>query len=155
MHRRRRTLQAEDQINLTSLLDLTFVLLIAFMIVAPTMRPQIDVQVPSNVPNTTAGANDENSTIITIAKKKEGQTLDRIYVTRKGRGDTRITDMDQLVELLTDIRKRDRSGKPRVVIEVGRKVPSETFIQVIGACQKAGIEKVDIPTEPPGATPSR
>ena len=139
------------EINLTSLLDLTFVLLIAFMIVAPTLRPQIDVKVPENVPGTQAGTTNEDAIVITIGAKADDQALDRIYVTRKGRGDERITDMNNLVELLRDAKLR--SPKVSVSIQVDGQVPSETFIRVIGACQEAEIEGVEIPTEPPPKRP--
>lgn len=145
MARRPRSLKPMDQINLTSLLDLTFVLLIAFMIIAPTLRPEIKVNLPEEVDGTTGGQPDDNTVVVTIDKRPKGTSLDRIYVTVKGKRSERIKDMDELILLLRSAKLRE--PKTNVTIELDKEVPSQTFVKVIGACREAGIDEVAIPTD--------
>lgn len=48
MRRRTRTQLPEASINLTSLLDITFVLLIAFMVVAPAVKYNVPLDLPKS-----------------------------------------------------------------------------------------------------------
>lgn len=146
MHRHRRAMESMSEINLTSLLDLTFVLLIAFMIVAPSLQSQVDVKIPEDVPGAMPASKDPDTIIITVAKPDEGSTLDRIYITRKGRTAERVTDIDDLVQQL--IQARMRNVKTSVSVEVDDQAPAGALIRVYGACQTAGFEEIAVPTKP-------
>ena len=145
MARRNRTLKAMDQINLTSMLDLTFVLLLAFMIIAPSLRPEVKIDLPQDVESPEAGQADQDTIIISIGKKEQGATLDRIYLTAKNKKSERVQDMDELIEYLKNAKLRD--PKTNVTVEVDRAAPSESLIRVIGACRAAGIDAVSIPID--------
>lgn len=142
-------MQAMDQINLTSLLDLTFVLLIAFMIVAPALRPELKVNVPQVDEGTSVGKTDPDTIIITIAKKEEGREFARVYMTRKGQKTRteRETDLKELSEKLADAKLRN--PKVSVTIECDGLADAQTFFRVLGACQAAGLETIDVPVERP------
>ena len=134
------------EINLTSLLDLTFVLLIAFMIVAPALQSQVNVSLPDKVPDPDTGMKEPDSIIISIAKPEKDSTLDNIYITRKGREAERVTDMDKLVEQL--IQARNRDIEIGVSVEVDDQAPAGALIRVYSACQEAGFEEIAVPTKP-------
>ena len=150
MARRRRPLEQMDQINLTSMLDLTFVLLIAFMIVAPALRPEIPVEIPEVEEGTKTGkTNDENTIIITIKKKEPGREFARVYTTRTGRRTKTELEVDlkELSDKLGDA--KTRNPKVTVTIECDGAADAQTLFRVLGACSAAGIHDVSVPVERP------
>lgn len=124
-------------INLTSLLDLTFVLLIAFMIVAPALKHGIKIDLPkvdadSIVP--------KKAYSIVIKKRKTGESESNIYLNEKR------VDLDEIFEKLQANYERD--PEIDVLIESDKSVLWDDFAKVLGAVRKAGVRNIGLVTEP-------
>ncbi len=77
--RHRSQLDAIDEINMTPLIDLTFLLLIIFMITAPLLEYGVDVSPPEMNADELP---DENSRVINL-EKSGNIVFDRLTVTRE------------------------------------------------------------------------
>lgn len=145
MRRHRRDLAPIAQINLTSLLDVTFVLLIAFIIVAPTLKYGIELDLPTIREG--APQLEHNQTqlyTITIPAPTAGHVQ---YFLNDSPA--------SLEEIENRLRIQRLQGRqPAVEIQADRTLPYEAFVQVVAALRRAGIEAVALPVETkPIATP--
>ncbi|GAB4313849.1 MAG: protein TolR [Candidatus Sumerlaeia bacterium] len=142
--RRRQRIEPMSHFNLTSLMDVTFILLIAFMIVAPSLKHGIELDLPEINADTLPARNEKTLTVVIQAKRPE-EDQERIFLDVEGRSE-RVT--------LTDLRARLEAlqgggRKINVTVEPDRRVPSERLLEVIYTLQQAGIENIGIPTTPP------
>lgn len=138
MRRHRRDLKPVADINLTSLLDVSFVLLIAFMIVAPSLKYGIDLDLPT----LKEGA---------PQLKGDQQQLFTISLPKPAAGGQQYL-MNDTPSALKDIEERLRlqkkqGSKVAVEINADKEVAYDTFIQVVAAVRRAGIESVGLPVE--------
>lgn len=121
----RRTVKPE--VNFVNLIDVTMVLLIIFMITAPTMQEWIDLDLPS------AKASRTNiSEGIVISVKKDGV----VYIDR-----TKVAAGD-FADRFDEIWKK-RSGEP-VYVRGDREVPYGAVVEIIGYVKKLGGENVGL-----------
>lgn len=136
--RRRSTLQPLAQINLTSLLDLTFMLLITFIIIAPTLKHGISI----DLPEVQAAKLDvqQKPLTITIRKLEPDEDMERIYL------DGERIDLDSLGERVAGA--YEKNPKLSVIIESDRLVRYGTFAQVVSVIQKAGVTDIGLVTQP-------
>ena len=105
----------KPDVNFINLIDVTLVLLIIFMITAPTMQEWIDLDLPS------AKASRTNiSEGIVISVKKDGV----VYIDR-----TRVK-MGDFAKRFDDVWKK-RSGEP-VYVRGDREVPYGAVVEIIG-----------------------
>src|ERR1041385_4287576 len=126
---RRRMLPTAD-INVTSLVDVAFVLLIIFMITAPMMQGGVPIQLP----------------------KAEGQPLaanEGIIVTvdRQGRifvDQTRVSYEDFRASFRALVAKR---GTSNVYLRADRRGTYGDVVRVIAAMRAAGVSKINLTTE--------
>ena len=131
----RNSLVTLSDINITPLLDLAFVLLIIFVITTPLLEQSINLKLP------TGGRPDRllnKSDIRTVEISPQG-----IYML-----DRRRIFIDQLEAELT----RDFKANPNLVVyiradENGR---NKDLYAVIDRCQRNGITRYSLRTEPPG-----
>jgi len=125
-------------ISLTSMMDVTFNLLIAFMIVAPTLKHGVEIDLPQVA---ATNLKPKNSITVAIRKAPERGEDERFYI-----DDARVS-LDDLTEKLAALYK----GKSDVdvMLEADRTVPYEVVAQTLYAMQKAGVEGVGLVTEPP------
>jgi biopolymer transport protein TolR len=145
MRRHRQELQPFTEMNVTNLLDTAFTLLMAFMIVAPSIKHGIDLEMPQ-----TSGQiidKDETKTITVIIESAEEGGEDRVYIEDPDEGDKarRVS----LEELSSDL-ERQKMTYPQldVFLEVDRRVTYETFAKTLGTIKRSGIEDVGLVTEP-------
>jgi biopolymer transport protein TolR len=123
--RTRRSVKPE--VNFINLIDVTLVLLIIFMITAPTMQEWIDLDLP------TAKASKSNiSEGIVVSVKKDGT----IYIDRDKIGSA---DFNRKFD---EVWKK-RSGEP-VYVRGDREVPYGTVVEIIGYVKKLGGENVGL-----------
>ena len=145
MRRHRRGAKPVAEINLTSLLDVTFVLLIAFMIMAPSLKYGVEIDLPGMSQGAPQLSTDQsNLATISISKSmagEAGQTGPRSFMLDG--------DMLELNALETRLRERNLAsdGKLAVEINADKDIPYEAFVQVIGALRRAGIEGVGLPVD--------
>lgn len=145
MKRHRRANKPVAEINLTSLLDVTFVLLIAFMIISPSVKYGVEV----NLPTMQQGApqiesSEANVATITIAKSmvvEPGSSQIRMFML-----DGELLELDALEKQLRE-RNLAAQGKLAVEIQADRDIPYDSFVQVVGALRRAGIEGIGLPVE--------
>ena len=135
--RRSSNLQPINTISLTSLMDVTFNLLIAFMIVAPTLKHGMKLDLPEVE---ASNLKPKKSLMVVIRKAPEAGEEERIYL-----NDRRVS-IEELTENLSAVyeKKTDQD----VLIEADRTIPYELVAQVLNAIQKAGVETVGLVTEP-------
>lgn len=143
MKRHRRPLEPMNQINLTSLLDVAFVLLIAFMIVAPSIKYGLDLDLPTlreGAPQ--LGQNQANLFTIVVPRPVDGRQEFFMNDTP-----SQLADIENRLAM-----QRKSGGKVAVEIQADRDVSYDTFIQVVAAVRRAGVEAVGLPVEPATVT---
>lgn len=119
-------------INVTSLVDVTIVLLIIFMIVAPISQGGVEVRLPQ-----TESAPLPSSEAILVSVNDEG----RVY----------IDEAEIRPEALGDVLEQVRSsrGLARVYVRADEANSYGRVMQVMGQLRTAGFENVGLVTEPP------
>lgn len=138
MRRHRKALTPVTEINLTSMLDVAFVLLIAFMIVAPQLKHGIDLQLPT-VADGGAGLTSSDPAVYTILVPKPENGQQEFYMNDMP---SQLADIEQRLRL-----QREGGKKVAVEIQADQGVSYDTFIQVVAAVRRAGIEAVGLPVE--------
>ncbi len=137
---RRRSARQMAEINVTPMVDVMLVLLIIFMVAAPLLT----VGVPVNLPNTKAGAlndNDQKPLEITISAK--GQ----IYIQETP------VDLETLVPKLVAMSHNNH--------DIGVYVRGDTaanygrFMEIMGAVTSAGFTKVSLLSNPSNGKPRK
>lgn len=139
--RRRGRFQPEVQVNLTSLIDVVFILLISFMVVAPALKHGLQVELAK----TEGGEplNPERPVSVVITHDEDtGQT--KFYL-----DDDRI-ELDRLRPRLEARREvaMARDIDLAVLIEPDGRVPTEATLQVLGIILDLGITNYGFLTEP-------
>jgi biopolymer transport protein TolR len=139
--RRRRSVA---EINVTPLVDVMLVLLVIFMITAPTLKEGFSVEIP--LAEATESVPVEDARMITVTA--EGQVLKP----NADRADQHYDKLSQLVEDLKTYKTAQAAVKkqPVVVIVGDRNARYERIIQVWNAVRMAGIPKVSFQLEPGG-----
>ncbi len=116
-------------INITSLVDVTMVLLIIFMLTAPFIQAGIKVRLPkakSTVIKETEG--------VMLAIDKDGV----VYI-----NNTKV-EMDQLAESLRNLKV---AGEDRVFVRADEDVPYGVVMKVVGNVKEVGIDEVGMITD--------
>jgi biopolymer transport protein ExbD len=129
-----------SQINLTSLLDVTFVLLLAFMIVAPTLQTGLQIALPRVSESQPLNPTRKS---FTISLRKMDEPKDEIWIYL----DNKRVNHTQLRADLEDIQRRYAPDFD-IVIEADRLAPCEALLKVFAVTQDVGIESVGMFTEP-------
>ncbi|MCX7015776.1 MAG: biopolymer transporter ExbD [Candidatus Sumerlaeota bacterium] len=142
MRRHRRELDTISEINITNLLDTCFVLLIAFFMVAPTLKSGIPVELPKTEGTQSLQDNqkDNENFIITIAPRGPEGLNDRIYLNGK---------MLRMEDLRTQMETAYAANpKVSVTVESDGQVVWGTVAEVVGMVNGIGIENFTFSTEP-------
>ena len=121
-----------SEINVTSLVDVTMVLLIIFMITAPLLRSGIEV----NLPKAKAEAL-KRDTGITISLTREGS----LYLDGEP-----VADVEFEARLL---QRYQVSGQPTVLLQADREIPYGNVIRVIDRVKQVGITNLGLIVEAP------
>ena len=138
MKRRSTSLNPISSISLTSMMDVTFNLLIAFMIVAPSLKHGLKLDLPE-----VQGASIQPRETITVYVRTPPQPGEdvRIYL------DDRRVPMDELTEKLMAM--YERNPDVDVLIESDKTIAYEIIARVLQALQTAGVTNVGLVTDPP------
>jgi biopolymer transport protein TolR len=144
--RKRRRSVAE--INVTPLVDVMLVLLVIFMITAPTLKEGFTVEIPQA--EATQSVPIEDARLITVTP--DGDVL-------KPNADTADQRYDKLGDLVTDLKKykadTTAAKKTPVVVIVGDKnAKYERIIQVWNAVRTAEIAQVSFQLDPGAEQPN-
>jgi biopolymer transport protein ExbD len=137
--RRRPTVQPMASINMTSLLDIVFVLLIAFMVVAPALKHGIEIELPR---------------VREVPVAKESRPIS-VTVRGNGGGEAEVFVDGQAVQLallVASIEERRGGDDSRpVALEGDRFASWEQMAAVVAELQRGGVGTVGIMTTPKGS----
>ena len=128
-----------SQVNVTSLVDVTLVLLIVFMLTAPLLREGVEVDLPQAE---VKGIDMSDAWVISVTRD----------------GSVYLNDRKVPLEMLAaEIETRIvASGEREVYVRGDAQVPYGTMVRLIGVLKSAGIDNVGLvsqPEEPAGASP--
>ena len=124
-----------SEINITPLLDLAFVLLIIFVITTPLLEQSISLKLPKG------GQPDP---------KIDKRDIRTVEITPEGK--YRLDKMPMSLGQLEGELVKDYHSDPNLVVYIraDRKSPLEYFAALTDACQRHGISRYSLRTEPMG-----
>ena len=129
---RRQGSQPMSDINMTPLVDVMLVLVVIFIITAPLLASSIRL----DLPGTDAARPNDAPKFVTVALDKAGQLF---------LNDRAITAA-QLVESLSQSARQNPDTE--VQLRADRTVPYGRIVEVMGAAQKAGLNRIGFVAEP-------
>jgi biopolymer transport protein ExbD len=126
-----------NEINITPLLDLAFVLLIIFVITTPLLEKGLDLKLP--IGRSPANQPPDQKNVRTVEITAQGS-----YAM-----DKRVTPLPQLVASLA----QQFQSNPNLVIYIRADENSrmKDFVALTDACTSRGISRYSIRTQPPGS----
>ena len=126
--------EADDDINMTPMLDIVFIMLIFFIVTASFVKESgIDIQRPSAV---TSESKEQASIVVAINEVGE------IWI------DKRAVDVRSVRANIERLRAENPQGS--VVIQADKNSTNGLLVQVMDAARQAGVENVSIATLAPG-----
>ena len=123
-----------NELNITPLLDLVFVLLVIFIITTPQMMNNLEMTLPSGKPPTPK-PNEPKPKINKIVLNANGQTL----------LNDEILAVPALKEKLQQLKKAD--ADLRVVVKADDEVDYQNMVNVLDTLQQLDITKVGLATD--------
>lgn len=123
------------EINIIPLVDIMLVLLIVFMVAAPMMKEGIDI----DLPEVSAGAVESKSDDFILSIDADG----RIYINEDPKEKFSIVSIEEKLKELFDEKEQKA-----VYLKADKGVRYGYVIEVMSACQRAGVEKIGIMTVP-------
>ena len=129
--RRRRNHRPVADINVTSLVDVTLVLLIIFMLTAPFIQGGVDVDLPQA--KTAASATVEGP-VISLDKSR------RVYL------DDDPVPLSQLAQVLREVHPAGDASP--IYLRSDEEVPYGFVVRVMGDIKEAGIDDLSLVVEP-------
>ncbi len=135
MRRRRSVSKVSAQINVTSLLDIAFVLLITFMIVAPALQQGVELELPKV--REAPGLKQDKPASLVVRHSLVGMDLEL---------NGQVISLDNLTPYLqTEAAKFEKYS---LTISGDRRVQWEQMAQVITAIRNGGVDNIGILTLP-------
>ena len=125
--------QPMSEINVTPLVDVMLVLVVIFIITAPLLASSIRL----DLPRTEAARPSEAPAFVTVVLDKSGGTF----------LDDQATPPEQLAERLAQAARRNPDTE--VQLRADQSVPYGRVVEVMGAAQKAGLNRIGFVAEPP------
>lgn len=138
--KRTNPMSAMSEINITSLLDLSFCLLIIFMIATPLIEANNPTQtVPLNLPTESTKPQQPNEDIkyITISVDLSSQ----IYYNGQS------VTLEKLNELLRGAARQPKDRQPVIAVQADKSAPYQDVIKILDAVRTNGLEKISLDTE--------
>lgn len=124
--------------NLTSLMDVLFVLLIAFMILAPTLKSGVNLRLPKV--STSRALTDSRDTPIKVKVGWREASEEPDFVV-----DSTNATIDNLADLIAS--RQNADGSRAVTLEADKAVPWETMAEVVSRLRQAKVANLAIITE--------
>ncbi len=130
-NKHRSQLDAIDKIDMTPLIDLTFLLLIVFIITAPLIENAVDVSPPQM--STETPLPEDNAKVITLNKRGE-----IVF-------ENRAVSMDELLQMLS--RLYAKNSKTSVLLRADGAQKYDRVIEVMKTIKNAGFKNISLVTE--------
>lgn len=131
----RHSLHTLNELNVTPLLDLAFVLLLIFMITTPLMENSTDLVLPSGKQE---GTQVDPNAVINVSLFKD----DRLML------NTEVIKLTELTARLSGI--KETKPELAVLIRPHKELPIQRLIEVMDAIKAAKITKVGLAKSPEG-----
>ena len=128
--------QPMSEINVTPLVDVMLVLVVIFIITAPLLASSIRL----DLPRTDAAKPNDVPTFVTVVLDKSGGTF----------LNDQPLDAGQLAQRLAEAARTNPDTE--VQLRADQSIPYGRVVEVMGAAQKAGLNRIGFVAEPPGAT---
>ena len=144
MNRQRQPREMNTDINITNLLDTALTLLCGFMIVAPTTKSGIPVELPQVEKSEMISEEEDKSIQLTINVRDPESVEDKIFV------DGQRVRLNDLTDMLAD--RKAENPDVTVTIDADQRAWMDTGVQVLAAANVAGIENFAFSTNPKPAT---
>ena len=125
--------QPMSDINMTPLVDVMLVLVVIFIITAPLLASSIRL----DLPRTDAAKPNDAPKFITVALDKAGLTF----------VDDKPITPERLADRLTEAARQNPDME--VQLRADQSVPYGRVVEVMGAAQKAGLNRIGFVAEPP------
>ena len=135
---RRQGPQPMSEINVTPLVDVMLVLVVIFIITAPLLASSIRL----DLPRTDAATPNEAPAFVTVVLDQSGG----LFL------DERPLQAGELARQLAQAARRNPGTE--VQLRADRGVPYGRVVEVMGAAQKAGLNRIGFVAQPPAATGS-
>ncbi|MHB1124759.1 MAG: ExbD/TolR family protein [Ramlibacter sp.] len=132
---RRQGPQPMSEINVTPLVDVMLVLVVIFIITAPLLASSIRL----DLPRTDAATPNEAPAFVTVVLDQSGG----LFL------DDRPTQAGELAEQLAQAARRNPDTE--VQLRADRTIPYGRVVEVMGAAQKAGLNRIGFVAQPPAA----
>ena len=126
--------QPMSEINVTPLVDVMLVLVVIFIITAPLLASSIRL----DLPHTDAARPNDAPRFVTVVLDKAGGTF----------LDDKPLTVDQLAQRLADAARAN--PEMEVQLRADRTVPYGRVVEVMGAAQKAGLNRIGFVADPTG-----
>lgn len=123
-----------NELNITPLLDLVFVLLVIFIITTPQMVNSLEMALPSGKPPP-ANPNAPKPRINRIVVDEKGKVLLNDALVPEG----------QLLQKLRELKTEDPD--PKIVVKGADNVDYQSMIKVLDALQQLDITKIGLATQ--------
>jgi biopolymer transport protein TolR len=124
--------QPMSDINVTPLVDVMLVLVVIFIITAPLLASSIRL----DLPRADGAKPNEAPTFVTVVLDKAGGTF----------LDEQATSLQQLAERLAQAARKNPDTE--VQLRADQSVPYGRVVEVMGAAQKAGLNRIGFVAEP-------
>lgn len=127
-----------EEMDLTPMVDVTFLLLIFFMITA-SFSLQKSIQVPPPNPDED-GVSQSLQTLDDFREESIIVEIDNnngIYV-----DDTKLSNPDEIVQAILDRRNQDGKAKSELVLSAHKAARHETVVAVVDAANEVGMQKI-------------
>jgi biopolymer transport protein TolR len=122
-----------SEINVTPFVDVMLVLLVIFMVTAPLIQQQVDIDLPETR-STQAVAVKENDVVLTLDKKQQ------IFLAK-----TRVP-AGELVAKLREVYRN--KSKKEIYLRADRTIPYGFVVKVMAMVKNAGIDRMGMITDP-------
>lgn len=145
MRRHRRDYEILSEMNLTNMLDTAFVLLVTFILVSPTIRPGLKVDLPQVENSGDMTINNVSKSMSIVIKKREIEGVSEGVYVDDHRYNLNDNEPDSLKELIQG--KLLQNPKIAIIVEADKSSTYETFARVISILKALNIENVGLATD--------
>ena len=133
LRRRRRPVEAEEELNMTPMIDCVFLLLVYFLVATSFTKIEKDITITlPEASNSSVKESESNEIIVNV--RKNG-----VYVVKQ-----RQVELNMLEDMFKEAKEKD--DKPMVIIRGDEYALHQDVVKVMNSCLKEGITNVSVAT---------
>jgi len=127
-------METMNRVNLTPLIDVTFFILIIFILIAPMIEHGINLNLPSASPSKMAEPKS-----VTVSVSRHGDSF-RVYI------DNRRVELDELEERLRALKEADPLVS--IILRADKNLKYSVVVDTLDRITESGISRLGIATVP-------